>query len=53
VGLTDVTLHPDYVDDEDYERTSTDGWIVLVARRPSAAGSPPTEAKSKGVAIPA
>jgi pyrroloquinoline quinone (PQQ) biosynthesis protein C/2-polyprenyl-3-methyl-5-hydroxy-6-metoxy-1,4-benzoquinol methylase len=36
-GLTDVRLLADYLHDEDYERTSGDGKVVLVARKPEPA----------------
>jgi len=36
-GFTDVRLHADYLHDENYERTSGDGKVVLVAYKPDPA----------------
>jgi pyrroloquinoline quinone (PQQ) biosynthesis protein C/SAM-dependent methyltransferase len=36
-GLDNVRLHADYFHDEDYQRCSGDGRVVLVARKPAAA----------------
>lgn len=36
-GLTDVQLRSDYLHDEGYQRTSGDGKVIMVARRPDPA----------------
>ena len=36
-GLTDVRLRADYLHDENYERSSGDGKVMLVAHRPESA----------------
>jgi pyrroloquinoline-quinone synthase len=53
VGFADVRLHADYLHDENYERASGDGKVVLVARHSVAAqldqaDAPPIHAATSG-----